>query len=318
MIIVKIQAGLGNQLFSYAAAWALQQKTGEKVYAIYDIDGEKTGRKLSITNTCVEMFPQCPKLMADIIYKWKKWEQILKRRDLSSYNDAVKAFEDGFCCTPIRRYINADMSKARIKYLSGTFQSRSYFELSCSSNQIREMFRIRESQSPENVKVQKLILQTRDSVCLHIRLGDYMWEKYKRFQVCTEKYYKAAIRRMISELDMLKTGKSAVMDTYEDAMKPCFFVFSENQDIVRTWNLEEVCENRATIEYVDLGNPDYEELRLMYSCEHFILSNSTFSWWAQYLAQNIDKIVIAPNRWMNDDNNAPIDLIDNNWILLNI
>ena len=56
--------------------------------------------------------------------------------------------------------------------------------------------------------------------------------------------------------------------------------------------------------YIDLNNPDYEDFRLMYSCKHFIVSNSTFSWWAQYLGEDKGKIVIAPDVWHKERSNS--------------
>ena len=35
----------------------------------------------------------------------------------------------------------------------------------------------------------------------------------------------------------------------------------------------------------------------MMHCKHFILSNSTYSWWGQYLSGNEQRVVIAPDRW---------------------
>lgn len=39
---------------------------------------------------------------------------------------------------------------------------------------------------------------------------------------------------------------------------------------------------------------------MMYPCKHFVIPNSTLSWWAQYLAENKDKIVISPDHWYNN------------------
>ena len=59
--------------------------------------------------------------------------------------------------------------------------------------------------------------------------------------------------------------------------------------------------------------PVYETLRLMYSCKHFIISNSTFSWWGQYLSQNDNKVVVSPRVWNSAYKSM---LVDEKWILI--
>ena len=53
----------------------------------------------------------------------------------------------------------------------------------------------------------------------------------------------------------------------------------------------------------------------MKSCKHFIMSNSTYSWWAQFLGTDVDKIVIAPDKWcLTDDMSVSVYMPE--WILI--
>lgn len=135
-----------------------------------------------------------------------------------------------------------------------------------------------------------LIEQT-NSVCVSVRRGDYLSpEHIKDFYVCDESYFRRAIE--------------VAKNTIEN---PTLFFFSDDIE----WVKEHIKSYLPS--YYESGNsPVWEKMRLMYSCKHFIISNSTFAWWAQYLCRNTDKVVIAPDRWRNGEirNNACRLLLD--------
>ncbi len=124
-----------------------------------------------------------------------------------------------------------------------------------------------------------------NSVCIHVRLGDFLKEPYNTMsRVCGNEYYNEAIR-------IIK----------EKVTNPVFYLFTN-----RPKDFDYIEKNfkfDAEVKLMNFGNADYEDLRLMCSCKHQIMSNSTFSWWAQYLNKNPDKVIVAPcmlnkhNKW---------------------
>jgi hypothetical protein len=79
---------------------------------------------------------------------------------------------------------------------------------------------------------------------------------------------------------------------------PHFFVFADYPE----WAKENI---RAPypLEFVTHNGPDrdYEDFWLMCQCRHFVVANSTFSWWPAWLASNPDKVVVAPRASIGPD-----------------
>lgn len=67
------------------------------------------------------------------------------------------------------------------------------------------------------------------------------------------------------------------------------------------------------------GYDEISDMLAMGSCSHQIISNSSYSWWGQYICPNPDKICIAPKkeRWFGPSLPHNVDdLYNDKWILL--
>lgn len=177
------------------------------------------------------------------------------------------------------------------QFFIGCFQSYKYFE------EYRELilqeFNFSMKSLSEKTKELADVINRCESVCIHVRRGDYLNGYYYELlgKVCNKDYYKRAV-------EIIK----------ENVNNPCFFVFSDDLDYVKA-NLK--MENAVSVSF-NRYNDSWQDMYLMSICKHNIIANSTFSWWGAWLNKNPNKIVVAPNRWFADKTDD--EIIPTGWL----
>ena len=166
--------------------------------------------------------------------------------------------------------------KQKNKFIWGYFENPKYFD--DIKEQLYQDFTPVYPIQNENADIYGSIMKN-NSVCLSIRKWEDNEPINNNYLVCSRTYYDNAINK-IERL----------------VPNPQYVIFSNNIE----WVKKEFVFPENTI-YESGEAPIYEKIRMMYSCKHFILSNSTFSWWAQYLGRNDGKIIVAPECWRKSD-----------------
>lgn len=285
MVVLALKDGLGNQLFQYAAARCLAEKL--KTELKIDVSSYRVNK---LRKYSLDHFKIRTKILpgsARNILRAKLIAARVANRIGIKLNDR-RYMETAYHFTPDFFELTGNV------YIEGYWQSEKYFLT--IEKIIREEFVVA---SPPD-EVNRLLLDKMRSVSavsLHVRRGDYVTDKETNalHGVCSLTYYRNAI--------------SYIMERVTD---PEFFVFSDDQK----WVKENLKIPNAPVYYMDHnGSRDYEDLRLMYSCKHNILANSSFSWWGAWLNSNPTKIVIAPDKWVQGRYHNP-DLIPASWIRL--
>ena len=306
MIYVETTGRLGNQMFQYAFARALQEKRpdlGQIIFIPENKSYEKYGgmaiMDFAVNNICVGKKPELTKkqrLTWLMFRMYRKTGSLLKgyafirtatirlqpflnRNGIYYYGD----YDD------VRVRYNAKSTNAWVK---GLGENPLYFDN--NKTLLRKEFTPLYESLPHNKELLDKI-RTTNSVCVSIRRGDFLSDEYReRFNVCTQDYFYEAEKVM-----------SGLLGSYQ------LFLFSDDIE----WCRREM-HFRGNVYYEsNNGNdPVWEKMRLMSSCKHFIISNSTFSWWAQYLSNHPYKIVIAPRPWRKNEYHDC--LYDESFILL--
>lgn len=291
-IILKIKGGLGNQMFQYAFGRRIQEDIGGRL--ILDLSDYKENKKRKpsivkfITNNNIYLDES-----GKYNIKYDRKKNLILRIGMKFFPLIVYQFFNkfGIYVYDGEKYFNLNIKKENKEFLyfNGYWQSEKWFE--SISLKIKSEFLFNNLIKIKSKEIINII-KSSNSVCVHIRLGDYLDKKNSVFNICNKKYY----------LNSINEIKNIVIN-------PVFFIFSDNIGYVKNnFNLINL-----NVVFVDNGD-DFEDILLMCNCKHFIISNSTFSWWAQYLGCYENKIVIAPTIWRKDK--TVNDIYLNDWVTI--
>lgn len=279
---MRYAGGLGNQMFQYA----LRCNYEKKRKLVKDDIGHYKRYPNAMPFCLTDVFPnvvlnEAEKFEIDLFYEGKK-----------SRNLFIKILNKFFPSTRLLQNENQELIydsrilKARSAYVIGYWQSYRYVQ--SVQEIIADRFKFAKV---EDEKIVRLVnkMKTENSVSVHIRAGDYLLpENAELFGgICTMNYYCTSIDKMRKKVN-----------------QPLFFVFSNDIQ----WCKENfILENVIWMDDKTLPqHEDWVEMYLMSCCKHNIIANSSFSWWAAWLNQNQDKIVIAPKKWLQTVENDEV------------
>ena len=300
-IYMPLMGRIGNQLFQYAFARKIQLEMGSDVEIIMD---DSDILRCNWENSLVHYnIPNIQYIHENIIEAEKKnSKQYLLRKIYrlftrkADYTNKYKwekklqplLNQNGlFLCE--NGYIKPMLNYENPIYLEGYFQSECYFVK-------EDVKRILSGKQFDQLEQYPGIdkLRERNSVCISVKVEHNVGSSM--YSVCGVEYWRRAIDFIIETVD-----------------NPLFFLCSDNVPYV----LENLIDT-SKFDYVvqDLRMPVHVSLAAMAECKHFVIGNTTFGWWAQYLSDNKDKIVVAPSRWMAVD--MPIDIYQDGWKLIEV
>lgn len=276
MIVVRLQGGLGNQMFQYAAGRRLAAKHRTELrldctwFAEKSVLNLETPRPYGLDVFAIEATSATARDLAHIFRPQHRLERCLRR--LLHRPQYTIYYEQSLFYDPIV------VNLPNHTYLSGYWQHIEYF--ADTADLVRCDFRFEGLVLPAKAVELADAMCASNTVCIHVRRGDYVQD--------------AKTNTMHGAIDMgyLKTAVDLVLAHVCD---PCFYVFSDDIDWCRR-NVQ-IAHPITFVEPAMTGADPAVDLYLLTLGRHFILSNSSFSWWGAWLGSGEESLVVAPKRW---------------------
>ena len=288
MIVAKLNGGLGNQMFQYAAGKALTIKLNTDLKVDVSFFNIKLENKWTQRYYELDVFSGIKNIISD--------EDIKPFLDVKNSNWFIRGFRNlgkyKYFYEPEFCYTEKFFKQKNNTYVEGYWQSEKYFK--SIESIIHNEFVFKDYSSITNKELANHISGV-NSVSIHVRRTDYVNEiGLQQHGLCNVEYYQKAVKFLSEKVHEIN-----------------LFVFSDDTE----WTKHNLSFN-FPVTFIDYnkGKESYEDMRLMSLCKHNIIANSSFSWWAAWLNHNSEKIVIAPTKWFNNKEKNTKDLIPAEWL----
>lgn len=293
MISLYANGGLGNQLFNYAAARTLADRTSTGLV----VDGSTYRDQWGPDATRPHILHRFP-----VRAVFRNLEPSTPRGSLVR-RISRRVREDLFSRVLFRSggeigYFPGFRHLGGRTILKGHFISPKFFAE--NEDRIRRDLTLESgivTGDEEAIRLFNSIRGNENAVGVHVRRGDLLSPELDWLLLPgIVEYYRQAIDRMVDRLG-----------------SPVFWVFSDDP----AWCRAAFAEYPADIRFVDTlsdsrVNP-VKEFFLMCQCRNFIIANSAFSWWAAWLGSHARKHVMAPYKWDNRALVSVMDLVPAEW-----
>lgn len=292
-VTVTLCGGLGNQLFQYATARAVAIRCNVPLV----LDLSWFDEVLSTPNVTPRKYALAPFSLPAHQAHARPANRTRSGR-LSSFLGSlgrrlgIKANDNRFV-EESYRFDERVLHLQAPARLTGYWQSPRYF---CDvATQIRQDIGTYRELTDACVDLLEKIRAT-DAICIHVRRGDYVTNK------------EASSFHGLCSLDYYRNGVNQVA---RGLKSPHGFVFTDDPAWVR-----ESLSLSIDFTVVDVNSVDepHLDLWLMSACNHFVIANSSLSWWGAWLSTSTGKQVIAPARWFSNPTVDTSDLIPGDWM----
>lgn len=273
MRLIKMTGGLGNQMF---------------IYALY------LRMRHDFPNTYIDLSDM---MHYQAHYGYELWHVFaLPRTEIIWPQWLKKALEFVFFRTILERKQHGSLVAYRelqrwpLLYFKGFYQNERYF--ADIADEVRATFRFDLTKATaQTLTLRECILTDTHSVSIHVRRGDYQQPKFVKAYgaSCTTAYYHNAIKAAL---------------THDP--KAHFYLFSD--DLPWCTKHLPLPKGRVTIVAHNKGKDSWQDMLLMSLCQHNIIANSSFSWWAAWLNPHQDHRVYCPEQWTHGNDSSVICL----------
>jgi len=279
MIIGNLFGGLGNQLFQLAAAQYYSKRFNQSLKFINFFNNfySEDHTKFNLNN-----YYDLNITFIDQLY-------LKKEIGVFQSNFYISKLAYKFSLNLINTITdkkNTKLLSGRSYLLNGYFQNKIFFEE--LDLKIKEKFQNPIGKNELNNYSIYHKLKDKNSISIHIRGQDFL--KYNDRIICDVNYYQKSI-------NIIK----------KNVQNPFFYIFTDDEIYAKKL-LSNLKINSLIVKNTFNSSIN---LHLMSICNHKIISNSTFAWWAAILSKSQNGIIISPSIWLRKSN---LNLSLKEWI----